>query len=68
MVERQARDLEVRGSNPVPGSNFSLEFKIYINGKSEIGVESSSKQLKLRQEETTNQEFRKDQVNKRISE
>ena len=28
MVECQARDLEVRGSNPGPGSNFSLEFKI----------------------------------------
>ena len=27
MVERQARDLEVRGSNPGPGSNLSLEFK-----------------------------------------
>ena len=27
MVERQARDLEVRGSNPGPGSNFSLELK-----------------------------------------
>ena len=26
--ERQARDLEVRGSNPGPSSNFSLEFKI----------------------------------------
>ena len=26
MVERQVRDLEVRGSNPDPGSNFSLEF------------------------------------------
>ena len=25
MVERQARDLEIRGSNPGPGSNFSLE-------------------------------------------
>ena len=24
----QARDLEVRGSNPGPGSNFSLEFKL----------------------------------------
>ena len=30
MVERQARDLKVRGSNPGPGSNFSLEFKIVI--------------------------------------
>ena len=28
MVERQARDLEVRGSNPGPGSNFSLESKM----------------------------------------
>ena len=28
VVERQARDLEVRGSNPGPGSNFSLEFKL----------------------------------------
>ena len=27
MVERQARDLEVRDSNPGPGSNFSLELK-----------------------------------------
>ena len=27
MVERQARYLEVRGSNPGPGSNFFLEFK-----------------------------------------
>ena len=26
MVECQARDLEVRGSNPGPGLNFSLEF------------------------------------------
>ena len=28
MVERQDRNLEVRGSNPGPGSNFSLEFKL----------------------------------------
>ena len=27
MVERQARDLEVRGSDLGTGSNFSLEFK-----------------------------------------
>ena len=27
MLERQARDLEVRGSNLGPGSNFSLESK-----------------------------------------
>ena len=27
MVERHAKDLEVRGSNPGPGSNFSFEFK-----------------------------------------
>ena len=27
MVEHQARDLEVRGSNPGPGPNFSIEFK-----------------------------------------
>ena len=25
MVEHQARDLEVRGSNPGPGSDFSLD-------------------------------------------
>ena len=25
MVERQAGDLEVQGSNPGPGSNFSLD-------------------------------------------
>ena len=30
MVECQARDLKVRGSNPGPGSNFSLELKIVI--------------------------------------
>ena len=29
MVECQARDLEVRGSNPGSDSNFSLEFNIY---------------------------------------
>ena len=29
MVERQARDLEVRGSNP-GSSNFALEIKIRI--------------------------------------
>ena len=28
VVKRQARDLEVRGSNPGPGSKFSLEFKL----------------------------------------
>ena len=28
--ERQAGDLEIRGSNPGPGSNFSLENLIYI--------------------------------------
>ena len=28
MVERQARDLELRGSNPGPGSNFSLELEL----------------------------------------
>ena len=27
VVERPARDLEVRGSNSGPGSNFSLGFK-----------------------------------------
>ena len=27
MVERQARDLDVRGPNPGPGSNFSFELK-----------------------------------------
>ena len=27
-LESQARDLEVRGSNPGTGSNFSLEFKL----------------------------------------
>ena len=27
MVERQARDVEVRGSNSGPGSSLSLEFK-----------------------------------------
>ena len=26
MVEHQARDMEVRGTKPGPGSNFSLEF------------------------------------------
>ena len=30
MVERQARDLEVRGSNPGPSLNISLEFKLYV--------------------------------------
>ena len=28
MVERQARNLEVRGLNPGSGSNFSLGFKV----------------------------------------
>ena len=28
VVERQASDLEVRGSNPGEGSNFSLEFML----------------------------------------
>ena len=28
MVQRQARDMEVRVSNPGPGTNFSLEFKM----------------------------------------
>ena len=31
MVEHQARDLEVRGSNHDPGSNFSLEFKVNLS-------------------------------------
>ena len=31
VVERHARDLELRGSNPGPGSNFSLEFKMFKN-------------------------------------
>ena len=31
MVERQARDLKVRGTNPGPGSNFSLEFKFKLS-------------------------------------
>ena len=30
MVERQAKDVEVRGSNPGPGSNFSHEFKMIL--------------------------------------
>ena len=30
MVERQARDVEVQGSNPGPGSNFSIEFEFKI--------------------------------------
>ena len=29
-IERQARDLEIRDSNPGPGSNFSLENLIYF--------------------------------------
>ena len=29
MIERQARDMEVRDSNPGTGSNVSLEFKTY---------------------------------------
>ena len=28
MEEHEATDLEVRGSNPGPGWNFSLEFKL----------------------------------------
>ena len=28
VVERYARDLDDRDSNPGPGSNFSLEFKL----------------------------------------
>ena len=31
MVERQARDLEVRGSNPSPDLNISLEFKMNVS-------------------------------------
>ena len=31
VVEHQARDLEVRGSNPGLGSNFSLEFKLNLH-------------------------------------
>ena len=27
MIERQARDLEAQGSNPGPGSNFSLRLE-----------------------------------------
>ena len=38
MVERQARDPEVRGSNPVPGSNFSLEFKLLIFRAQTVGL------------------------------
>ena len=34
VVERQTRDLEVRGSNPGPGSNVSLEFKKHFIYKS----------------------------------
>ena len=30
MVESQAGDLEVQGSNPGPGSNFSPEFKMVL--------------------------------------
>ena len=30
MVEHQTRDLEVRGLNPGPDSNFSLEFKLNL--------------------------------------
>ena len=45
MVERQARDMEVRGSNPGPGSSFSLEFKnnysIFNSGRVRIGVEKN---------------------------
>ena len=33
MVERQARDLEVQGSNCGPSSNFSLELKKKIETK-----------------------------------
>ena len=33
VVERQARDLEARGSNAGPGLNFSLEFKLYTKNK-----------------------------------
>ena len=31
MVEHQARDLEGRGSNPGPGSNFTLEFEFSVS-------------------------------------
>ena len=30
MVERQAKDLDIRGSNPGPGLNFSLEIKKFL--------------------------------------
>ena len=36
MIERQARGLEVRGSNPGQGSNFSLEFKKVLNNENEV--------------------------------
>ena len=37
MVERQARDLEVRGLNPGLGLNFSLEFKLQFFNAQTIG-------------------------------
>ena len=39
MVERQARDLDVRGLNLGPGSNFSLGFKMlrmFLEGEHQL--------------------------------
>ena len=38
MVKLYARDLEVRGSNPGPGSNFSLELKLQFFKAQTIGL------------------------------
>ena len=46
MIERQTRDLEVQGSNPSPGSKFSLEFKLkqffYVHGAIGCGSATNS--------------------------
>ena len=41
MTERQASNLEVRGSNPGPGSNFSLEFQLIPFVKATVLAERS---------------------------
>ena len=38
MVQRQARDLEMRGSNPGRGSNFSIEFKLQFFKAQHVGL------------------------------
>ena len=59
VVERQARDLEVRGSNPGTDSNFSLEFKFHSSIIQKIRPKYLVSRIRRRQKITANSKEKK---------